>query len=71
MNRPSVSRSIALMALTVLTIGLAGCAELLSTLPEGGSEDRSTPQDGLREALARTPYPLRKYFGGGTQGKTP
>lgn len=51
MNRPLVRRSITLIPLLVLTVCLVGCAELLSTLPEGGAGDRSTPQDGLREAL--------------------
>jgi len=40
-----------LLLILVLAAGFTGCADLLSTLPPADGSDRSTPQDGLREAL--------------------
>lgn len=51
MERPSARCTSVLLLNLVLIFCFTGCVELLSTLPPDDGSDRSTPQDGLREAL--------------------
>ncbi len=44
-------RNTYLLLILVMAVCFTGCADLLTTLPPTDGSDRSTPQDGLREAL--------------------